>query len=223
MSFAGLTCSSSGCVSASPGFFPSAEDAESQCWGTAVAGQQQGAEGSPWFARQSYRGNVQWHYQKAPLLWSEIESVITVWSNCICQFSDNDLHRAVGWFSHTLCAGMGKGHWEPTLKITPLLSQLWVKQILDWFESWCVWLNNWTIWESDVSTHPLIWEFGCLRGSLRLWEQREGWTGIPELAGLLSLLGWVSHPGYWAELLCCRSPLFITLLSKAVLLEQKGS
>lgn len=43
---------------------PSAEDAPSV---SAVA------EGMPWFVRQSYRGNVQWHYQKAPLLWSEIE------------------------------------------------------------------------------------------------------------------------------------------------------
>lgn len=115
---------------------------KSQCCGPAAARQHQGAEGMPWFARQSYRGNVQWHYQKAPLLWSEFSY------HCVIKLhlSDSQITICTGLMGDfpILCVLL----WERNTKNqlwnlrSPLLSQLWVKQILDWFENWCVWLNE---------------------------------------------------------------------------------
>lgn len=226
MLFAGLTCSSSGCASASPGFF-------SQCRGcssvSAVA-QQLHSTAAPGSWRNALVSETKLQ-GKCSVTLSE-SSAVVIWDRVqlsLCdqiafvRFSDNNLHRAHGWFSSTLCAAMGKEHWEPTLKFTistPVTAEGQASSRLVW-KLMCPaeWRrSSWTIWESDVSIHSLIWGFDCHRGSLRLWEQGEIWIGrVAVSAGM-------GHPEHWAELtVCCSSPPFITLLSNAVLLEQKRS
>lgn len=125
-------------------FLPVLRMLESQCCSTAAAQQHRGAEGMPWFARQSYRGNVQWHYQKAPLVWSEFSY------HCVIKWplSDSQITTCTGLLSDfpILCVLLGERDagnqlWT-NFEVSPPQSELWVKQILDWFESWCIWLNK---------------------------------------------------------------------------------
>lgn len=194
-----------------------------QCCGTAAARQLQGAEGMPWLARQSCRGNVQWHCQKALLLWSETEFSY----HCVIKLHLSDSQI-------TICTGLMRDspllcvlQWERNTRNqlwnsqSPLLSQLRVKPVLDCFESWCVQLNEeGAVEQSGIQMWVFIlWSEGLtVIGAAWGFEQREVWIGrVAVSAGM-------GHPEHWAELtVCCSSPPFIALLSNAVLLEQKMS
>lgn len=178
---------------------PSAEDAQvSVLWpssGTAAPGSWRNALVCE--TKLQRKCSVTLSEGPAVVIWDRVQLSLCD-QTAFVRFSDNNLHRDDGWFSHTLCASMGKEHQKPTLKLTVSTPVTTVGQansrlvcklmcLAEWRRT------SWTIWESDMNIHSLIWGFDCLRGSLRLWEQREARTGIPELAGLLSLLGWVTQ------------------------------